>query len=102
MFHSHFAGGPCDSEWESYNNRCYLFVNSRATFNIATLICQGQDATLVSVADEEEKQFYHVRNYSYYSFCNCAIMAGKYQLNFDLLPLNLYVNFSSIPILIHI
>ena len=57
VFYSHFADGPCDSEWESYNNRCYLFVNTRVKFNIAARACQGQDATLVSVADEEENKF---------------------------------------------
>ena len=57
VFCSHFAGGPCDSAWESYNNRCYLFIDSSTRLSSATRLCQGQEAALVSVSDEEENNF---------------------------------------------
>ena len=48
----------CDTDWTEYQGRCYMVsaLNHTVTFNESKAECEGKNATLASVASENESE----------------------------------------------
>ncbi len=57
LYHT-VARNGCQPDWTRFVNSCYVFIaNTLAPYDIAQVMCQDMDATLVTIETKQENHF---------------------------------------------